>query len=198
MDLGGASTVLIDAATLRLATRQANHNGTVTLPKGSATVGTATVGGGGNGILNLTNTVFTATSALTLGTTGRIRATIGAEAAGVVLTNPDTTALSINASSTIASNRGILLTFAAPPAGYAKGTTGDHDAIHWGLKWEGADRTATLNGFVSGRLHWDDTALASTLGSNAVSVFYDPATTSTYVGVYLKKLPDPGTVVLLR
>lgn len=197
LNLTGVTSLLIDTNTLSIGTTKGT--GTVTLPGGTVRVNTtAAIGTGVSGSLSLDKTVFNVGTSLTLGAVGKINATIGATSAGIVLQNATASALSI--ASTTTSGRGLQITFAEglDASAYQAGSAADHDSILYGLKWEGADRTAELNTLLSAnKLAWNDDALEAAFGANPVSIFYDATSNSTYVGAYVTAVPEPATMLLL-
>ena len=215
VSLTGA-TSNIDVNTLRIATQNNNHTGTVTVGTGDVLVNTAAIiGGGTKGTLNLNRTDFAVGSGatLTLGTTGEINSTIGSVSAGIDIANTATSALVVNASATIASNRGIEITFQENPidADWVA-TAAEANGIFYGLKWAG-DKVNTLKallgtnqlngGTLDGdRLQWYDSALTGQFAGK-VSIFYDGTgpgtlgTDATYIGFYVDVIPEPGCLALL-
>jgi len=178
LDLGNAN-VTLTAGTLIVGSG-VNATGTLKLGPGSGTVGTATINDGSTGSsgrLDLNGTRLAVSSALTVGTLGLVRVTVGDKPAGLDL--PDSAeALVIGSTVTGSPSRGMLITFTGPQA----------SGVYWGLRWAGSHAQTLTDLKTAGKLNWNDDAIGG-----GVEIFEQGG--FTYVG---KIVPPRGTMILMR
>jgi len=196
VNLTGTSSALIDATNLQIANASivsAVVTGSLTLGSGGQIVaGTTVVGRSGStsattqASLTLGNASLTVASSgtLTVNQRGQVDATVGLandgiNLGGLIIANPSAAALTINSLTT--DSRGVQLTFGAiDTAVWELGDSANFDAIYYALKWNGGDRTSTINSFISGN---KISSNYSAIGV-APSVFLQGG--DTYYGYYLR------------
>ncbi len=197
INLTGTSSALIDATNLQIAnasTASSVVNGSLTLGSGGQIVaGTTVVGRSGStsattqASLTLNNaslTVAGATGTLTVNSKGKIDAAVGLaiggnNQGGVIVQNSAVAALTINSLTT--DSRGLRFTFGAiNGSSWDLGDPTNFGAIYYAIKWNGADRTSTINSFISGN------KISSNYSAVGVapSVFLQGG--DTYYGYYLR------------
>lgn len=180
-DVSAMDECVFDIATMEIATgfgesalEDDNDRGVLSLPPGTGTVATATIGahaGSGYGALILSNTHFTVTNSLTLNNTAEVTVNVTKLSSGINILNPAPEAF------TIAENASLTVCFNTP----------DEENPFYGLRWKG-DHEATIKAMIAdGRLIVDDNGLG-----RKTSVFVLEGTT------YLGLPPYSGIMVMFH
>jgi hypothetical protein len=203
LDMGGGSmgTGLTVSTWLRVG-NGGDSTGTVKFGSGSVTssaqtdIGDATTTGV-EGLMELNRTMFTSGSTATfnVNNSGRLNILVSDTSSGLILTRANSAALTI--ADTLANGNGILATFQNNPTGYSYlGTAESHDSIYWAIKWAG-DQQSSLNSFISAnKIGANTSGLTGGLAGATPAVIYDAGSNSTYYGMYVSAVPEPGTLAL--
>jgi hypothetical protein len=203
LDMGGGSmgSGLVVSAYLRIG-NGGNSTGTVKFGSGLVAVnGTTDIGDGGTtgveGLLELRGTQFTggAAAIVNVQNSGRLNILVSDTSSGLILTRANSAALTI--ADTLSNGNGILATFQNNPTGFNfLGTAESHDSIYWAIKWSG-DQQSSLNSFISAnKIGANTSGLTGDLAGATPEVIYDAGSNSTYYGIYVSAVPEPGTLAL--
>lgn len=203
LDMGGGSmgSGLVVSAYLRIG-NGGNSTGTVKFGSGLVSMtATTDIGDGGTGgvegLMELRGTQFTAGSSavVNVNNSGRLNILVSDTSSGLILNRANSGALTI--ADTVAAGNGILATFVNNPTGYNfLGTAEDYDSIYWAVKWSG-NQSSSLNSFLTaGKIGYNTAGLTGDLAGATPEVIYDADTNSTYYGIYVSAVPEPGAIAL--
>ena len=157
-------------------TVRVSGSGSVWRTTGTLTVNTT--GRTGNGLILSTGGVAAVSGNVAVGTGGYITNFVAGTAGG----------LDMASASTLTLNGKMGIVFAGAPTQLGP---------YWGLRWAG-DHTNTLKALTNTVLTITDGPDLPARWRNKAAIYYDGATTATYIGFNVTTIPGAGTILIIR